>query len=284
MCRQPHHVARPAHRYRGRAHRVFEHQVPADDPRQQFAHGGVGVGVGAAGDRNHGGELAVAHAGEGAADGGDDEREDHRGAGIVGGRVAVSAKSPAPMMAPMPSATRLTGPQRALELVFAALAFAHDTSQGFDWQKGSRFDSTFSSAPEKINRHPQQNKNEPANRKGGLVDQQQNFDHAGNQHVQGRQNGVAHGAVGPLHIGTRAAQPEETADRQDVEQQNCKDNIIEQIVVLPAERQQHRPDALDGERENGRVVRGIERAGAPEKQVVARHGEVDARAGQESCR
>ena len=44
---------------------------------------GVGVGVGAAGDRDHGGELAVAHAREGAADGRHYEREHHGGPGII---------------------------------------------------------------------------------------------------------------------------------------------------------------------------------------------------------
>ena len=86
------HVARPAHRDRGRAHGVFEHQVPADDPRQQLAHGGVGVGVGAAGDRDHGGEFAVAHAGEGAADGRHHEGEHHGGPGVIRRRDAGQRK------------------------------------------------------------------------------------------------------------------------------------------------------------------------------------------------
>ncbi len=68
-CSSDDDVAGPTDGDRGGAHGVLEHQVPADDPGQQLAHGGVGVGVGAAGDRDHGGELAVAQAGEGAADG-----------------------------------------------------------------------------------------------------------------------------------------------------------------------------------------------------------------------
>src|SRR6185312_12018076 len=48
----------------GGADRVFEHQVPADDPR----------------------EVRVAEAGEGAADAGHDEGQDHRGAGAIGDR------------------------------------------------------------------------------------------------------------------------------------------------------------------------------------------------------
>ena len=48
---------------------VFQDQVPADDPRNQLAHGDVGVGVGAAGDGDHGGQLGVTEAGKTADDG-----------------------------------------------------------------------------------------------------------------------------------------------------------------------------------------------------------------------
>ena len=50
-----------------------------------FAERRVRVRVGAAGDRDHRGELGVAQAGEDAADAGDDERQDDRGAGVLGG-------------------------------------------------------------------------------------------------------------------------------------------------------------------------------------------------------
>ncbi len=43
---------------------VFEDEVPADDPGDEFAERGVGVGVGGAGDGDHAGELGVAEAGE----------------------------------------------------------------------------------------------------------------------------------------------------------------------------------------------------------------------------
>ncbi len=72
------------------ADRVLEHEVPADDPRHELAHRRVGVGVGAAGDRNHRRELGVAESGERAADAGDEERERHRRARAIrdGGRRA----------------------------------------------------------------------------------------------------------------------------------------------------------------------------------------------------
>ena len=39
---------------------VFEYQVPTDNPRYQFAHRRVGVGIGAACDGNHGRHFGVA--------------------------------------------------------------------------------------------------------------------------------------------------------------------------------------------------------------------------------
>ena len=55
---------------------VFQDQVPTDDPGDQFSHGGVGVGIGAAGDGNHGRQLGIAEPGEGA-----DDRHQHDGKG-----------------------------------------------------------------------------------------------------------------------------------------------------------------------------------------------------------
>ena len=48
------------------ADRIFEDQVPADNPGNQFPHGCVGVGVGAARDRNHGSEFRVTQSGKSA--------------------------------------------------------------------------------------------------------------------------------------------------------------------------------------------------------------------------
>ena len=60
-------------------------QVPSDDPGDKLAEGGVGVGVGRAGDRYHRGELGVAECGESAGDRRkDEEKRDCRPA-IEGG-------------------------------------------------------------------------------------------------------------------------------------------------------------------------------------------------------
>ena len=49
---------------------VLEDEVPTDDPRDELAHRGVRVGVGAASDGDHRGHLRVAKAREGRRDGG----------------------------------------------------------------------------------------------------------------------------------------------------------------------------------------------------------------------
>ena len=61
-------IARPADRDGRGAHGVFEDEVPADDPGEDLAEGRIGIGVGAAGDRQQRGEFGVAQADEGAGD------------------------------------------------------------------------------------------------------------------------------------------------------------------------------------------------------------------------
>ena len=108
VVQEAHDVARPADGDGGGAERVFEDQVPADDPGDELAHRRIGIGVGAARDRDGGGHLGVAEPGEGAGDAGEDEREARSPARRSRAAACpVSTKMPAPMMAPMPSATRL---------------------------------------------------------------------------------------------------------------------------------------------------------------------------------
>ena len=66
------HVRRESDAHRHVADGVFQDQVPADDPGDQLAHGRVGVGVGAAGDRNHRRQLGIAEPGKRA-----DDRHQH---------------------------------------------------------------------------------------------------------------------------------------------------------------------------------------------------------------
>ena len=47
------------------ADRIFQDQIPADDPGNQLAHSGIRVRVRAARDRNHGSQFRVTQSGEG---------------------------------------------------------------------------------------------------------------------------------------------------------------------------------------------------------------------------
>ena len=60
---------------------VFEDQVPTDDPGNEFAHGGVGVGVRAARDGNHRSELCITEPGKAADDRHQNQRKRQRRTG-----------------------------------------------------------------------------------------------------------------------------------------------------------------------------------------------------------
>ncbi len=76
-------VVGPAVGHGGRGHRILENQVPADDPGKELAQRGVGVGVGRAGHRHHGGELGITQGGEDTGDPGNDERQHKGRAGAI---------------------------------------------------------------------------------------------------------------------------------------------------------------------------------------------------------
>ena len=59
-------VLREPDAHRHVADRIFENEVPSDDPGDQLAHRSVGIGVGASGDRNHRSKFGIAQGGEGA--------------------------------------------------------------------------------------------------------------------------------------------------------------------------------------------------------------------------
>ena len=63
------------------ADRVFEDQVPADDPRDQLSQRRVRIGVGRAGDRHHRRHFGVTERRKGADDGRDPKREHQRWTG-----------------------------------------------------------------------------------------------------------------------------------------------------------------------------------------------------------
>ena len=123
--RQPHggeqfvEVSAPGRGHRGAAHRVFEDQVPADEPGEDFAQRRVGVGVGAAGHRGHGGELGVAQGGEGAAQPGDGVGDRHRGPGVEGRGPAGHHEDARPNDAADAQRGQRHRPEDAVQAVFA---------------------------------------------------------------------------------------------------------------------------------------------------------------------
>ena len=60
VAQKAHDIARPADGDCRRAKRIFEDQVPADDPGDEFAHGRIGIGVGAPSDWDGGRHFRVA--------------------------------------------------------------------------------------------------------------------------------------------------------------------------------------------------------------------------------
>src|SRR5580658_6519033 len=59
---QLHDISGPAGGYRRGAEGIFENQVPADDPGNEFAQGRVAIGISRARDRNQRGEFGVTQA------------------------------------------------------------------------------------------------------------------------------------------------------------------------------------------------------------------------------
>ena len=111
-------VVAPSRGHRARAHGVLQGQVPTDDPGEKFAEGSVGVGVGAARQRNHGGELRVAQAGKGAAQPGEHERQHEARSGVVRPQTR-QHEDPRADDGAHPQSGELKHPQSAFEAAFA---------------------------------------------------------------------------------------------------------------------------------------------------------------------
>ena len=73
IFQEAHDIARPADGDGDGAERIFQDQVPADDPGDEFAQGRVRIRVGAARDRNGRGHFRIAQAGERAGKGAEHE-------------------------------------------------------------------------------------------------------------------------------------------------------------------------------------------------------------------
>src|SRR5215472_11410519 len=68
-------VSRKTHRHRHVADRVFQDQIPADNPGQDLSERGVTVSVGAARDGDHGGQLGITQPGQCAGNSDEEKRK-----------------------------------------------------------------------------------------------------------------------------------------------------------------------------------------------------------------
>ena len=78
-------IAGPAHGHGRCGHAVFEHHVPTDEPRREFAKRGIRIRIRTAGHRNQRREFRVAQRGETASDCREDKSKQHGRAGVLGG-------------------------------------------------------------------------------------------------------------------------------------------------------------------------------------------------------
>ena len=118
-------VLAPADRDRRDGDAVLEDQVPADDPGDEVAHSRVGVGVGAAGDRDARRQLGVTERGERARHAGEDERQHDRRAG-GGDRLADHDEDAGADDRAEAQRGRVAQPDDALEAGALLLRLAHE--------------------------------------------------------------------------------------------------------------------------------------------------------------
>src|SRR5581483_5405763 len=106
---------RPTHRYGGGTDRVFEYQRPTDNPCDQLAKRRVRVRVRTAGDGDHGGKFAVTDAGEGAAEGRQQEGIHHGRTGMGGGGHSGEGENTGPDNSPDSQRDQRFSPQASLQ-------------------------------------------------------------------------------------------------------------------------------------------------------------------------
>ncbi len=127
-------VTGPSDRHRRRADRVFEHQVPSDDPAHQLAHRGVGVRIGASGHRDHRGELRIAQRRHRARGPGQHERRDQSWSRLARADAGHHENSGADDRADSEQ-RQVEGAQRALEAAGMGRRVRHQRRRGFAPEK-----------------------------------------------------------------------------------------------------------------------------------------------------
>src|SRR6185312_1005876 len=128
------HKSAPPHSHRGRSKGILQHQRPSNDPRHDFAHRGIAVCVGTAGNGNHGRKLRIAKSGEDASDARDDEGKHNRRPRKLRRRRPRQYKNSGADNGADAECGQINGSQRSLERMFAfSRSFVQNRS---DWLGG----------------------------------------------------------------------------------------------------------------------------------------------------
>ena len=123
-------VLRPADRDGGGAQRQLQDQVPADDPGDQLAQGGVAEGVGRARHRHGRGELGVAEPGQRAGHGGEQKRQGHGRPGQHPGRAPGQDEDAGADGDPDPEDGQVPGAQGPVQAVFGLVGLGDRVLDG----------------------------------------------------------------------------------------------------------------------------------------------------------
>src|SRR5271167_65002 len=114
-------VAAPAGGDGGRAESVFQDEIPADDPGEEFAQGRVAVGVSRTRDGDQRGEFGIAQAGEDTAQSGQHEGQYDRRTCILSGRRSGEHKNSGADDSADTQSNEVYGAQGPLQTMFTGL-------------------------------------------------------------------------------------------------------------------------------------------------------------------
>src|SRR5271157_2117646 len=119
-----------------RAESVFQDEVPADDPGEEFAQGRVAVRVSRSGDGNQRGEFGIAQSSEDTTQPSQYEREHDRRTGVLRSRRSSEYENSGADDSADAQSNEIYGAQGPLQTMFAGLRrLAHQHVQGLAFQQ-----------------------------------------------------------------------------------------------------------------------------------------------------
>ncbi len=119
-------ISAPADRHGRSRRQIFQDEVPPDDPGEEFAERGIGIAVGAARHRNHGGEFRIAKPRQQAAEARDGVGDHNPRPRIIRCRLPGADKDARPDNRPDPQRDQMHRPQCAAKFRFLLQVFNVD--------------------------------------------------------------------------------------------------------------------------------------------------------------